>query len=185
MCSSFPSFCHFISPILPVSHSLFWISSAVIQFSVLTSSCSSNFVLGSRPISGVSESRKRLKSRDGEADCSCAAAVKRGPSPGSLEQYKSTNHPGQLTPSSSHIYTLPIHTWPHKDLRIASSEWKETSSAQTRLARLARLENRVCVLSMDGSFSWLKVLSHKRARCVPCMSTLMPTVRRECIHKHR
>lgn len=32
--------------------------------------------------------------------------MKRGPRSGSLEQYKSTNHPGQLTPSASHIYTL-------------------------------------------------------------------------------
>ncbi len=85
--------------------------------------------------------------------------MKRGPRPGSLEQYKSTNHPGQLTPSASHIHT-PCFTLTHSQRSEDCQHRveKERSSAQTRLTGLARLENKVCVLSMDSNAWGLKVL---------------------------
>lgn len=132
----------------------------------------------------VSERRKAVEQRWRGRLQLCCGAMKRGPRPGSLEQYKSTNHPGQLTPSASHTHThthYGARSHAHKDLKIACVGWKERSSAQTRLTGLAQPENKVCVLSM-GSYAWaLKLLCHKHAQAVcPCMNTVQ---RHACMGK--
>lgn len=99
-----------ISPIPYVFfHSLYYMYSVMLHFFVhpsSSSSCLSFFSWAQARLTSVSEWRKAEEQRWRSRLQLCCGAMKRGPRPGSLEQYKSTNHPGQLTPSASHIYTL-------------------------------------------------------------------------------
>lgn len=122
-----------------------------------------NFFLGSEPNSRVSVEKAEEQRWRSRLQL-CWGAAKRG-----LVRTPWNNIKALITQDSwhpvPHTYTQRfIDTLTHAQ-RSEDCHYRVEgeSSAQTRLAGLAWLENKVCVLSMGSNASGLKVISHKHA----------------------
>ncbi len=197
--------CQWIIPLLSPLSLLFFIPyiictlscsvSLSIPLPLVLASVSGSFFLGPEPVSRVSVSRGRLKSRDGEADCSCAVVQWRGglvrapwnnikalitqdswhPAPHTYTHYASRSY------THTHTHT---HTQRSEDCqyRVEGEELcpdKTYRSGSARKQSLCFVYGQQC-LRAESAFSQTCI----RAYSVPMHAHTHAYCTKRCMHEH-